>query len=176
MTLAKDFSLTIWVKPVVGGAHLSFTNKTKPYSEDENLYLRICLRYSLVHFLSGPYACATSIWQYAFEEDTVNGGALCHKAFFPMKKNVSGLNPHVDSILFTFLFSLLSLDRGSVTRLRICDDRQPKMHFYLDAWHAGHDVAHSKGGSNLPENKAPIHPACNSDQRTKTFSQYKNGE
>ena len=58
----------------------------------------------------------------------------------------------------------------------ICGDRQPKFHFYLDSWEAGHDVAHSKDGDKSPENLAPIHPRCNKDQKTKTFAQYMNGE
>ena len=58
----------------------------------------------------------------------------------------------------------------------ICGDRQPKFHFYLDSWEAGHDVAHSKDGDKSPENLAPIHPRCNKDQKKKTFAQYMNGE
>ena len=59
---------------------------------------------------------------------------------------------------------------------RICSDRQPKMHFYLDAWEGGHDVARSNRGDDDPSNMAPIHPRCNKDQKKKTFSEYLNGK
>ena len=54
----------------------------------------------------------------------------------------------------------------------ICGDRQPNMHFYLDEWHAGHDVPRKKNGSNEPENLAPIHAGCNRRQGTRTFKEY----
>ena len=54
----------------------------------------------------------------------------------------------------------------------ICGDRQPGMHFYLDEWHAGHDVSRKKRGSNKPENLAPIHPGCNRRQGQQTFDEY----
>ena len=54
----------------------------------------------------------------------------------------------------------------------ICGGRQPSMHFYLDEWHAGHDVPRKKRGSNKPENLAPIHPGCNRRQGQMTFNEY----
>jgi hypothetical protein len=46
------------------------------------------------------------------------------------------------------------------------------IHFYMDAWHAGHDVARIKGGNNSPDNMAPLHPRCNWDQSVQTFREY----
>lgn len=51
-------------------------------------------------------------------------------------------------------------------------EHKHQIHFYLDAWEAGHDVAQSKGGDNSIFNMAPLHVRCNNNQRTKTFAQY----
>ena len=47
-----------------------------------------------------------------------------------------------------------------------------QIHFYLDAWEAGHDIPRSKDGDNSIFNMAPLHVRCNNNQRTKTFAQY----
>ena len=47
-----------------------------------------------------------------------------------------------------------------------------QIHFYLDAWEAGHDIPQSKNGGNSIFNLAPLHVRCNNNQRTKTFAQY----
>ena len=53
-----------------------------------------------------------------------------------------------------------------------CGARGDLIHFYLDTWHAGHDLAAARGGEREPLNMAPLHPRCNWDQGTKAFDEY----
>ena len=91
------------MKPVVGGVHLSLTNKTKPFLPDIALYLRMCFRYPLSHAASMLYACVTSRRQYLFG-DTDVGGLFCHNTFSLMNQKISGSKLHVADILFDIVF------------------------------------------------------------------------
>ena len=53
-----------------------------------------------------------------------------------------------------------------------CGEDGRPIHFYLDSWHAGHDVAASNGGGRDEKNMAPMHPTCNWDQGIRTFADY----
>ena len=53
-----------------------------------------------------------------------------------------------------------------------CGPDSTKMHFLLTAWHAGHDIARSHGGSSDEGNLSPLHSRCNIDQGTETFDEY----
>jgi 5-methylcytosine-specific restriction endonuclease McrA len=46
------------------------------------------------------------------------------------------------------------------------------MHVLLDPWHAGHDIAQSKGGTTEATNLAPLHAQCNRNQGTESFDEY----
>ena len=50
--------------------------------------------------------------------------------------------------------------------------RKKKIHFYVDAWEAGHDIADKDGGSATADNMAPLHVRCNKNQKTKTFKEH----
>lgn len=53
-----------------------------------------------------------------------------------------------------------------------CGEGGRKIHFYLDSWHLGHDLADSNGGDRVEDNLAPLHPRCNWDQGTRSFEEY----
>ena len=53
--------------------------------------------------------------------------------------------------------------------------RQHKVHFYLDAWEAGHNVAAANNGDKSMFNMAVLHSKCNKDQGTSDFADYHAG-
>ena len=53
-----------------------------------------------------------------------------------------------------------------------CGEAGRSIHFYLDSWHAGHDIAAANGGERNEHNMAPMHPTCNWDQGKVSFAEY----